>query len=456
MYLALAMVNAFLSGALLGAETNKTASKEPISNQVTHKQTLTIAVTSESGNSLQTMALLSDGRVAALVGPPRYHSPGKSGRGKPLYEVRLFDAAGKLQKKVALKFHGQAVTGGPDGILYVAGDGRIAKFSKEGELVQEIPLPYIDQMKGDKQEIEKQAKETIAQQKRQLEQISESFQKQIKVLEKRIAELKSKPEKDRTKADERRLQRYESQLESYQSQIKEFGDSFGANVSVEDVVNSLLEQTRSVNSIAATSVFVFVVCGETKGHGYAVWKMDTEFKTSKQVLSKLSGCCGQMDVKAHDGKLYVAENTRHHVGVYDYEGKSIKTIGSRSGADGFGSCCNPMNLCIGPNGALFTAESEGIIRQFSAAGEQVALVGKAYLTGGCKNVAIGVSPKGDQVYFCDLPGSRIIVLSPVTDKDEAQTIARKVQREAQPQPQPVAAPSSQSGFGTLLKALFGD
>ena len=48
---------------------------------------------------------------------------------------------------------------------------------------------------------------------------------------------------------------------------------------------------------------------------------------------------------------------------------------------------------------------------FNAAGEFVALIGTAKLTGGCKNVAVAASPSGDRVYFCDLPGSRIIVLA---------------------------------------------
>lgn len=49
------------------------------------------------------------------------------------------------------------------------------------------------------------------------------------------------------------------------------------------------------------------------------------------------------------------------------------------------------------------------------------------LTGGCKNVAVAASPEGDQVYFCDLPGSRIIVLAPVTEEDDAEALAKPPQ-----------------------------
>jgi hypothetical protein len=66
------------------------------------------------------------------------------------------------------------------------------------------------------------------------------------------------------------------------------------------------------------------------------------------------------------------------------------------------------------DGDIFTAESEGIIKRFSAKGDFLGQVGHVILTGGCKNVGVGASPDGDRVYFCDQPGSRIIVMSKKT------------------------------------------
>ncbi|HLJ10552.1 MAG TPA: hypothetical protein VKU82_05150 [Planctomycetaceae bacterium] len=91
-----------------------------------------------------------------------------------------------------------------------------------------------------------------------------------------------------------------------------------------------------------------------------------------------------------------------------------------------------MNLCIGPEGQIFTAESEGIIRRFSASGEAMGMVGKVTLSGGCKNVAVAVSPDGENVYFCDLPGSRIIVLGRITDEEEAEALTKKLNKQAPP------------------------
>jgi hypothetical protein len=78
-----------------------------------------------------------------------------------------------------------------------------------------------------------------------------------------------------------------------------------------------------------------------------------------------------------------------------------------------------MNVCVGQNGLIYTAESEGFIRCFKADGEYSGLVARAELTGGCKNVEVAVSPDANHVYFCDLPGQRILILSREEPSSEA-------------------------------------
>src|SRR5262249_48851534 len=115
-----------------------------------------------------------------------------------------------------------------------------------------------------------------------------------------------------------------------------------------------------------------------------------------------------------NGQVWAAENSRHRVCGFDREGKKIASWGKadRNGDGGnFGSCCNPMNLRFAPDGRVYTAESEGLVKLFAADGTFEKLLGRVTLTGGCKNVAVDVSPDGRHVFFCDLPGSRIIVLS---------------------------------------------
>jgi len=68
---------------------------------------------------------------------------------------------------------------------------------------------------------------------------------------------------------------------------------------------------------------------------------------------------------------------------------------------------------------IYTAESEGFIKLFGPDGKWQAAVGGCTLTGGCKNVSLAVSPDGNTVYFCDQPGSRIIVMARKAEKTDA-------------------------------------
>jgi hypothetical protein len=176
----------------------------------------------------------------------------------------------------------------------------------------------------------------------------------------------------------------------------------------------MTSRLRIINAVAVSAKDIFIVCGEAKGFGFAVWRMDHNFKNPKQVLSGLTGCCGQMDIQVSGDKLLVAENTRHRFACYDRNGKSLGAWG-RSGKDNepgtFGGCCNPMNLRATGQGDIITAESEGFVKRFSPKGEYLGFVGVAKLQGGCKNVAVAVSPDNQRIYFCDQPGSRVIVLA---------------------------------------------
>lgn len=70
-----------------------------------------------------------------------------------------------------------------------------------------------------------------------------------------------------------------------------------------------------------------------------------------------------------------------------------------------------MNLCFLKDGEIVTSESEGLVKRFSPTGEFLGLIGKAKVSGGCKNVAVAASPDGKRIYFYDLQGSKIIILT---------------------------------------------
>ena len=128
----------------------------------------------------------------------------------------------------------------------------------------------------------------------------------------------------------------------------------------------------------------------------------------------------QLDERA--AGLFVAENSRHQVRHFDFQGEQVNHWGSRKreGVRGFGGCCNPMNLCFGPDGVLYTSESGlGRVKRYTTDGKFLDLVGYvdtnrfehgSGLAASCSNIAIAVTPDGQRVYVMDYKNSMIRVL----------------------------------------------
>jgi hypothetical protein len=376
------------------------AIKPGAATSATHEQVAAIEVKGESGSTLQTLAATPDGKIIGLVAPARYAAIGVNGQSASPSEVRIFDGEGKELERWKLSFSGQSVGVGPDGTIFVAGDGRLAKYSAEGKLLAELEVPHLAELLKDQDALKKRAEE-------QLKQEQESFANSKTAYEAIVKQLSEK--KDRTEIEEQQLKAYKSYLETFEAQAASY-----KNRKIEDVIKQLTSRLRIINGIAATEKDVYIACGELVGYGYAIWRMDSDLKSAERVLGPVSGCCGQMDIQAQGDHFYLSENTKKRVAQYDRTGKLVSAFG-KSGreSDGlsFGGCCNPMNCRVCATGDIVTAESEGIVKRFSSTGDFLGLVGYAKLTGGCKNVAVAASPKGDRVYFCDLPGSRIIVLA---------------------------------------------
>jgi hypothetical protein len=366
----------------------------------THEQVKEIPVKGDTGGiTLQTLCLGGDGNVVALVAPPRYGAKPKSA----VSEVQVFTPAGEPVRRWKMNFTGQSINGGPDGSVYAAGDGRIAKFDKDGKPVSEVELPQVAALLKDPDKLRKKAKE-------QLDQEIESYDQMVKQFQDQKDRIKKKDTDDKlTQNEKAQLRALDQNLEVYQQIAKQT-----KNKSVDDVLLAMTNGLRTINALAVTDKDVFVVCGATKGHGYAVWRMDAEFKNAKEIIPSVIGCCGQMDIQARGDELFVAENCSHAVGKYTRDGKKLTTFGKKGSeleSECFGGCCNPMNVRIAADGGVYTAESEGHIKLFDAKGKFVACVGTAALKGGCKNVAVAVSADGERVFFCDLPGSRVLVLA---------------------------------------------
>ena len=219
---------------------------------------------------------------------------------------------------------------------------------------------------------------------------------------------------------EQRLAMFKNQKKQYANAKDQFAKLIGANQSseltdkqIDDRVKASLTYKLKASSISAMNDDVFLATHAAAGYGFEVWRMNDRFENPVKVVKDLSGCCGQMDVKANKEGLFVAENSKHRVCHFDRDGKSIGVWGesARTGLEGFGSCCNPMNVAFGPSGAVYTAEDDtGRIKRYSADGKLLGLVGSVELKPGCKNCSIAVSTDGSRVYMLDITRNFIVRL----------------------------------------------
>jgi hypothetical protein len=170
---------------------------------------------------------------------------------------------------------------------------------------------------------------------------------------------------------------------------------------------------KSITGLGVAGGDVFMACCSPSEYSYRVYRLNRELKEPKLIVSKLSGCCGQMDIAAANGKLVVAHNARHSVESYDRDGKLIGKFGKNSAkaADGFGGCCEPKNVRILPNGDILAAESgpPTTIKHFTAEGKFVRVEAVPTYDNGCVRATVCASPDGKRYYLLDAGSDSIHV-----------------------------------------------
>jgi sugar lactone lactonase YvrE len=399
----------------------------------THGQERLMKVVSTPGEKLTTFAVDGAGRVLAGVAA---ESP----------TIRVYDPAGELAAEWKLPVPPEAINVGPNGDIFVAGQGKLLRLDEDGGIALERETPNMataaQAAHGIHQRfIDKRAKA-----------VSEKMQSEIKLYRKRLVEMQEKiadldralfaldqrdlgeqspeaveeVEAERTRLQKRRAvcTKLQARLEynivnppSRQNSSKAKsvqGRQAAPEPTPEESVRQLIADQMRIASISASRNEVFFACSSSTGSGFDVWRTDYQFAEGKKIGESLKGCCGQLDVQANDNGIYVAENTRHRVRGYSREGRQVLEFGSRERdrPEGFSGCCNPMNVAFGDDGSVYTAESGiGRIKRFSAEGSFIELVGQVELVPGCKKVAISVSPKGDRVYMLDITRGHIVVMT---------------------------------------------
>ena len=383
-----------LSAPLFG-QVSRLPKPADISKQSTHEQVALLKISKDKPSCrLTTFALNSEGQIVAGL---------NAGGGKG--EIRIVDGEGKKIRAWDVAINPEAVNVAPDGTVLVAGDGKMFRYSISGKKMQEMPAPHFKHLKGSAEVIRKQVIDSYKNR-------AKIYDRSITLYETRIAALKKK--KEPTATDKRLLKAYETSITRLREYKKKYANQpLPSKKIIDQRVELMIKSKTGISSISSDGKNVYVATRALKGYGFAVWKTDAKFGNAKQIITDLRGCCGQMDVQCCPNGLYVAENARHRVACFDVNGKEVLTWGKRDrkGVTGFTSCCNPMNVCFGKNGDVYTAESNtGRIKRYSSKGKFLDYVGDVKLVPGCKKVSIAVTPDTKRVYMLDITRNHIIVM----------------------------------------------
>lgn len=377
---------------------------------VTHEQVRLIQpAKDEPGLMLKSFCLRSDGKLVTLLdgGAPVWGAvpaPNQNANAKPAgCEVRIVDGDGNVLQSFPVDFSGHSVNVGPDGNIYVGGNGVVAKYDADGKQLLRADAPNMTADSQSEEALRRRAIETVAEQK-------SVYSDAIANLEKQKQELAGKSDEELTDEQREIKPNIDSLIEAYKQAMAQQQEP--TEERIKQIMEQLASRQKTINAIAANDKYVFVTCSAPKGYGYVVWRTDLDFKNPVMTVEGLRGCCGQMDVQCCGEELVVAENSRHRVVRFDADGKEVLSFGKRSRdgiGEGFGHCCNPMNTRL-VGDKLYVAESDGSVKLFSQEGAFLALIGKANVQPGCKSSIVAATPDGERVYYFDVQKSGICVL----------------------------------------------
>lgn len=260
--------------------------------------------------------------------------------------VRVYSPKGELLKTLSLEIKPSAIGLAKDGSIFVAGEGRVLKLDAEGKVLASAESPVAKESVSISKETEDMVKEMAKQNNR-------SFKAELATMKK-----------------------------------------------------SLEKRRADVTGLAVTDEDVFIAVPSPTDFTFRAYRFDQTLANPKLVVDKLRGCCGQMDIQANEGKLWIPHNARHQVEVHDRDGKELSKFGKagKVKASDFGGCCEPKCMRVLANGEILAAESgpPTCIKRFSASGKflgVVALVNDA--KGDCVRVTVAQSPDGSRYYMLD-------------------------------------------------------
>ncbi len=266
--------------------------------------------------------------------------------------IRVYSPKGELLKTMPLDIEPAAVGVAKDGSIFVAGSGQLVKLDASGKVLATAASPVSKVPVVITKEIEEMLKQS------------------------------GRPVKE--------------QLES---------------------MKATLERRRGeVTGLAITGQDVFITVPTPNEFTFQVYRFDQTLANPKLVVEKLRGCCGQMDVQAHDGKIWIPHNARHAIEARDRDGKEVTKFGTagKVKANDFGGCCEPKNMRVLANGDILAAESgpPTCIKRFSSTGKFIEVVAVVDGPSECVRVTVEASADGSRFYMLDTHHDAIRIFGP--------------------------------------------
>ncbi|MEO1530226.1 MAG: hypothetical protein AAFX06_32955 [Planctomycetota bacterium] len=189
-----------------------------------------------------------------------------------------------------------------------------------------------------------------------------------------------------------------------------------------DVIPDTSNDTH-VSGLAVTEKYLFVAIGTGRSLRATeeIVRLTRDLKEPTVIVDRQFGCCSHIDMAVHDETLYIAENSRHRVNLFSFDGELLDQFGKRdrTGIEGFAACCNPVNLDIAGE-MIVTAESGiGRVKSFDLEGNFQQLIGYVDTTKFDRGsrvaslscyIPVEVGPGGDRIYVMDVRARSIRVL----------------------------------------------
>tara|TARA_R110002049_G_scaffold285698_4_gene467096 strand:- start:266008 stop:267087 length:1080 start_codon:yes stop_codon:yes gene_type:complete len=191
---------------------------------------------------------------------------------------------------------------------------------------------------------------------------------------------------------------------------------------VAELIENLAPDSH-VSGMTTSDEFVFVAVGSGRSMRATedIVRMKHDLTDAKIIIEQQFGCCSHIDLDVDGETLLVAENSRHRVNRFSFDGELQNRWGQRdrTGIEGFAACCNPVNFDMS-KGKLITAESGiGRVKSFDPDGTFRQLVGYVDTTKFDRGsrlasmscyIPVEVAPDGKRIYVMDVRAGMIRVL----------------------------------------------